>query len=236
MLDVHRETFVNNIDMAILSSWPSVDNKSHDALVTVMGNTDASIERIALHFDLDDSTALTTLALSEDLSIEKANILASDLNARKIKRFDTLQNLNDRLKAYNDCRTVWKNFMNGLLDLNTSEAASTSTSFEENSSERAYKTLESSLSSTDEQGVSSSATPFCPEGLEKDTGTRTGSHNQLVRLDKNVVPHQGTSSPQDYCLEVIEKEVNVDNVLPDLEPKERTLGFFESLGAYGFKE
>ncbi|OAD70862.1 hypothetical protein PHYBLDRAFT_148081 [Phycomyces blakesleeanus NRRL 1555(-)] len=28
----------------------------------------------------------------------------------------------------------------------------------------------------------------------------------------------------------------VDNVLPDLESKERTLGFLDSLGAYGFKE
>lgn len=31
--------------------------------------------------------------------------------------------------------------MNGLFDLNTSEAASTSTSFEENSFERAYQIL-----------------------------------------------------------------------------------------------
>ncbi|OAD70319.1 hypothetical protein PHYBLDRAFT_171703 [Phycomyces blakesleeanus NRRL 1555(-)] len=31
-------------------------------------------------------------------------------------------------------------------------------------------------------------TPFCPEGLEKDISPQTGSHNSLVRLDRNVVP------------------------------------------------
>ncbi|OAD81042.1 hypothetical protein PHYBLDRAFT_62091 [Phycomyces blakesleeanus NRRL 1555(-)] len=38
-------------------------------------------------------------------------------------------------------------------------------------------------------------TPFCSKGLEKDTGSRTSSHNELVRLDRNVVPRQEMSSP-----------------------------------------
>lgn len=113
-LDVHRETFVNKKGMATLSSLPPIDTKYYNTWVTIMGDTDgsklvvgtktlnalitsslridsvhqASIGGVISHFDLDDSTALTTSVFLDNESIEKANILASNPNASKINRFD----------------------------------------------------------------------------------------------------------------------------------------------------
>lgn len=100
--------------MAALSSLPSIDTKYYNTWVTIIGDTDgsklvvetkilnalitsslridsvhqASIGGVISHFDLDDSTALTTSVFLDNESIEKASILASDLNASKINRFD----------------------------------------------------------------------------------------------------------------------------------------------------
>lgn len=113
-LVVHRETFVNKKEMAALSSLPPIDTKYYNTWVTIIGDTDgsklvvetktlnalitsslridsvhqASIGGVISHFDLDDSTALTTSVFLDNESIEKASILASDLNASKINRFD----------------------------------------------------------------------------------------------------------------------------------------------------
>ncbi|OAD69245.1 hypothetical protein PHYBLDRAFT_172499 [Phycomyces blakesleeanus NRRL 1555(-)] len=84
----------------------------------------------------------------------------------------------------------------------------------------------------------------------------------IVKKEKILVEYLSASTDEFIkdILEVIKEEVNVDlgqiasvkeleqtlkankyihsvdNVLPDLELKERTVGFFESLGAYRFKE
>ncbi|KAI7858342.1 hypothetical protein BDC45DRAFT_602891 [Circinella umbellata] len=101
-LDVHRETFVNKKGMTALSSLPPIDTKYYHTWVTIMRDTDgsklvvgtktlnalitsslridsvhqASIGGVIAHFDLDDSTALTTSVFLDNESIKKANILA----------------------------------------------------------------------------------------------------------------------------------------------------------------
>ncbi|OAD72109.1 hypothetical protein PHYBLDRAFT_147087 [Phycomyces blakesleeanus NRRL 1555(-)] len=65
-------------------------------------------------------------------------------------------------------------------------------------------------------------TPFCPEGLEKDTWPRTGSRGELVRLDRNVVPRQETSSPQMeiFCM-TINTTIKILEKIGTAKPKPR---------------
>ncbi|OAD75251.1 hypothetical protein PHYBLDRAFT_71985 [Phycomyces blakesleeanus NRRL 1555(-)] len=65
-------------------------------------------------------------------------------------------------------------------------------------------------------------TSFCPEGLEKGTSPDRGPQLTSSVRHKRRTPSRNI--------------VPVDNVLPELESKERTLGFFESLGDYRFKK